>query len=345
MVYSNDPYPVSDDSEDGDEPDSIDESQSQADAEGGDSPKDCDDESKDPDVPGMAGMRPWISDHFATILTTRGHYSTTRGSLHVSLLWNGKRETITISNRPSDYSHDKGSMMAFCLHDWCYSVLKWKVPDCTALQIFKLAESSPEILVDSFLKHGDYDRLGPLSGPALSWLSKNSSPSLLPSDMLKLPMELKDYILEQSGLVTAASAFTRVITGTSILIQSLQKPYNRVISLQPGSHLSLKTVMVFGTEYIQKIDNRKGSIVIPGTVTCVEYARSIGGICAIKFLGKHWDTGWVGHIPNASCVWYTKIPIQKPEINCFFSVSLFSEKLYNWLIWVEPVLQKHSDQF
>ena len=63
-------------------------------------------------------------------------------------------------------------------------------------------------------------------------------------------------------------------------------------------------ITVFGTAYIQDLDNGKSSTVIPGVVTRLSFAMVLGGICAIKLFGIGWDIGWLGKIPNKGRIWY-----------------------------------------
>lgn len=229
---------------------------------------------------------------------------------------------------------------AFCFHDWCYLILKWKVPSCTELDIYKLVQSIPISVPSWELGHRDHKLLGSLSDPALRWLALNSSPSICPPLMSQLPKELRDCIWEHGDLSTPLNAFTRVTECSSNLIQSLGNAGSREISLQAGSHLSLKLVDIFGTVYIQDINNSQGSIEIPGIVTQLEYAMSLGGICAIKLVGSDWDSGWLGNILNTACIWHGMIREPGPRIRCTFNVSLWQDNL-QLLIKLEFVLHDY----
>jgi hypothetical protein len=256
-------------------------------------------------------------------LTNLAVFSTKYYQNEVTLIGDWQNRAILIIHSRKRALEMGINQTAFCFHDWCYSVLKWKVPNCTKFEIYKLARSIPRSSRNWELGHRDRDILGSIRNPALNWLANNSSPSIFPSSMSRLPTELRVNIWEYIGLNTASNAFTRVADGTSTLVSSLKCVKTRKISLKQGAHLSLRMISVFGTEYIQDLDNEPCSTIVPGVVTRLEYAIILGGICAIKLIGSDWHTGWLGKIPRGSCVWYGVIQQPSPSIICAYNVSRY----------------------
>ena len=161
----------------------------------------------------------------------------------------------------------------------------------------------------------------PGNSPDLHWLAKNFSPSLYPSPMWQLPTELRIQFWEHMGLDTASNAFTCVAEGTSGFVRTLKHPSCRRISLKKGSHLSVTMNAIFGAGYIYDLENRQGSKVIPGDVTQLAFAMDFGAVCAIKLFGGDWESGWLGQIPHATCVWYGIIQHPGPSLTCIYNVS------------------------
>lgn len=82
-------------------------------------------------------------------------------------------------------------------------------------------------------------------------------------------------------------------------------------------------ITVFGTAYIQDLDNKEGSKAIPGVVIRLTFAMILDGICAIKVFGIDWDTGWLGDIPNTGCIWYGTIQDIGSSLTCSYNVSWY----------------------
>ena len=80
-------------------------------------------------------------------------------------------------------------------------------------------------------------------------------------------------------------------------------------------------IRVFGTAYIQDIDNREGPKAIPGVVIRLTFAMSLGGICAIKLFGIDWGTGWLEEIPTTGCIWYGTVQDPSSTLTCSYNVS------------------------
>jgi hypothetical protein len=260
-------------------------------------------------------------------LTSLAVFSAKEYQNEVTLVGDGQNRAIIIIHSRKRALEMGINQIAFCFHDWCYSVLKWKVPNCTESEIYKLARSISRSPRKWELGHRDRDILGFINNPALNWLANNSSPFLFPSSMARLPTELRVDIWEYIGLNTASNAFTRVADGTSTLVSSLKCAKTRKIFLKRGAHLSLRMISVFGTDYIQDLENEPCSTIIPGVVARLEFAMSLGGICAIKLLGSDWDTGWLGKIPRGGCVWYGMIQQPGPSISCSYNVSRYSNEI------------------
>jgi hypothetical protein len=91
-------------------------------------------------------------------------------------------------------------------------------------------------------------------------------------------------------LILVASKITR-------LVRALTIPGSCKNTLQQGMCFSVKTVPIFGTEYIRNYSiggASKDDPNILGVVTGSRVAISLGGICAIKLFGIGWNTGWLG---------------------------------------------------
>jgi hypothetical protein len=111
--------------------------------------------------------------------------------------------------------------------------------------------------------------------------------------------------------------------GTSLLVGALNCSNCRNISLDQGSFISLKMITVFGTAYIQDLDNRKGSKAIPGVVIQLTFAMSLDGICTIKLFSTDWDIGWLGQIPSTGHIWYRTLQNLGSSLTCSYNVSQY----------------------
>jgi hypothetical protein len=141
--------------------------------------------------------------------------------------------------------------------------------------------------------------------------------------MQRLPIEIRNIIWEYVGLRTAASAFTIVTGETLRLAQSLNWPDRGERSLNLGSQISLKTISVFGTSYIQAFEHGDIIYTITGVVDRLSFVMALGGICAIKLFGTGWDSGWLGKIPVTGPVWYGTIPEIGSGLICNFNVCSY----------------------
>ncbi|KAH6718637.1 hypothetical protein BKA61DRAFT_427575, partial [Leptodontidium sp. MPI-SDFR-AT-0119] len=77
-----------------------------------------------------------------------------------------------------------------------------------------------------------------------------------------------------------------IVTGETFrLAKSLHPPDRREILLNPGSQISLRTISVFGTSYIQAFEHGDITNTITAVVDRLGFVVALGGICAIKLFG------------------------------------------------------------
>lgn len=242
--------------------------------------------------------------------------------IDITMAGRQRNQSITITHYQQKFRRRQADPTAFCFHDWCYEILRRKVRSCTESEIYKLARTLSLDSVAWENGYRDYCQSGSISNQTLANLADDSPVTfhLLPK-MLQLPVELRNSIWEYVGLKTAFSASILVAEETSRLARSLSCSGCRNVSLDRGSHISLKMVTVFGAAYIQDLDNGESSEVIPGVVTRLSFAMVLGGICAIKLFGTDWDTGWLGKIPNTGRIWYGTIQEMGTGLTCSYNVS------------------------
>lgn len=145
-----------------------------------------------------------------------------------------------------------------------------------------------------------------------------------PLFLSRFPTELRTYIWRYTGLTTPYSAFILVTSETSRLARHLCHPLSRDVILQRRSRLSANMVSVFGTEYIQGLmvdrdceENHEPR----GETIGVRYITSIGGLCAIQLLGIDGESGWIGKVPTADCIWHGMIRGKVSTFRCDYNVS------------------------
>lgn len=210
---------------------------------------------------------------------------------------------------------------AFCFHDFCYSYII-KVKGCTNSKIYQLARA---LLQDSVAPEDVY------SGRALESKIRNTFAKLADSNpystalfpMHRLPIEIRNIIWEYVDLRTAVGAFTKVTGEITRLAKSVNWPDRREILLDPGSQISLKTISVFGTTYIQAFEHGDITNTVTGVVDRLSFVMAHGGICAVKLLGTDWDSGWLGKMPITGPVWYGTIPEIGAGLTCSFNVCSY----------------------
>jgi hypothetical protein len=141
--------------------------------------------------------------------------------------------------------------------------------------------------------------------------------------MSRLPVEVRVRIWEYVGLGTAYSAFILVTGETSRLARYVESRQTYDLALERGCHLLAKTIMVFGTEYIQHLGYDKDLKVttrVLGDVIGLQFVASVGGICAIKLLGVDWETSWLGKVLGIGHFWYGTIRDPIPYLRCIYNV-------------------------
>jgi hypothetical protein len=141
--------------------------------------------------------------------------------------------------------------------------------------------------------------------------------------MSRLPVEVKVRIWEYVGLGTPYSAFILVAGETSRLARYVESRQTHDLALERGCHILAKTIMVFGTEYIQHLSYNKDLEVtsrVLGDVLGLQFVTSVSGICAIKLIGVDWETNWLGNIPRIGHFWYGTIQDPIPYLRCIYNV-------------------------
>ena len=145
-----------------------------------------------------------------------------------------------------------------------------------------------------------------------------------PLFLSRLPVELRTYIWRYIGSMTPYSALILVVGEVFRLARHLCYPSSRDIILDQGSHLSVKMISIFGTEYIQELVMDRDLEGNPGSIkdtTGVKYMTSLGGICAIQLLRNDWESDWIGKIPNVQCIWHGIIRGRASTFQCSYNVS------------------------
>jgi hypothetical protein len=264
-------------------------------------------------------------------LTKPTYLPSNKGDVTVALTGRPRTQTVTISRELRVNQTCRTDQLAFCFHSWCYAVLTWELKGCSVPVIYRLARAlapDPSIWEDIQERRHNLD-----SASRLRMLACHGEQPLF---MSRLPTELRTYIWRYTGLMTPYSAFILVKGETSRLVGHLRSPPSRGIMLQQGSCLSANMVSVFGTEYIQDLimdgdsKENRGSI---GDTTGVKYITSLGGLCAIQFLGIDWESDWIGKIPSVDCTWHGIIRGAVSTLRYDYSVSscsIFDMMPTNW---------------
>jgi hypothetical protein len=209
---------------------------------------------------------------------------------------------------------------AFSFHDWCYSILIWKLGYHPPKSIiYKLARS---LTPDSSLWE-NIDEADPQIDPigSLQTLIEYADCSL--PLMSRLPVEIRIHIWKHIGLNTPYSAFVLVAGETSRLVCSIESRQTQDLALKRGCHLLAKTITIFGTEYIQHLDydkDLKATSIVLGDVTGLRFVASVCGICAIKLIGVDWEINWLGKIPKRGHFWHGIVRDPIPYLRCIYNV-------------------------
>ena len=237
-------------------------------------------------------------------------------------------ETVTICRsqlvnveRPTDGP-------AFCFHDWCYSILIWKLrrfsKSIIKSVIYKLVRS---LLPSSSLWRNiceAHHQLDPnRSLQTLVAHSERSPLEFQPFLMSRLPAEVRVRIWEYVGLSTPYSAFILVGAELPRLARHVKSRPTHDFAFKRGYQPSAKTIMVFGTEYIQDLgydEDHKAASNVVREVVGLKFVTSLGGICAIKVFGVNWETDWIGKVPRVGHVWHGMIQDIGPRLCCTYNV-------------------------
>jgi hypothetical protein len=145
--------------------------------------------------------------------------------------------------------------LAFCFHDWCCSILIWKLQRFSGSIIksvtYKLVRSL--LPCSSLWRNTCEARHQPDPTSTLQTLIVHAERSPLefqPFLISRLPAKVRVRIWEYVGLSTLYSAFTLVGAELSRLVRYVKSRPTRGLAPERGCLLSAKMVMVFGTEYI-----------------------------------------------------------------------------------------------
>ncbi len=238
-------------------------------------------------------------------ITEPSCFPSINGDVAVPLTGHPRTQTITLSRDLRSSQERRIDQLCFCFHDWCYSILTWKLKGCRKSVIYNLARAlTPDSSIWENVREHCHD---PQLVGKLRLLADNTSQPLFIS---RLPAELQTYIWRYTGFTTPYSAFTLVTGETFRLARHLYRSSSREINLERGLRLSWQTISVFGTEYLRElVINRdgEGDFKLPGDTTAVRYITSVGGICAIQLFGIDWESGWIGKVPSTGCGWYGMI--------------------------------------
>jgi hypothetical protein len=216
------------------------------------------------------------------------------------------------------------SSLAFCFHDWCYTVLRWKIGACDSSVLYRLTkalshESSPWETIGQ-----DDGWIDPPSRIQVLLAGISSSTKLQPLLMAKLPTELRVPIWGYVGARAAYSSFLLVAEEASRLTSYLRDKGIVDLSLRKGVYLSSENLSIFGTSYIRTLDidgESSGAVPVLDTVTQLKVIASLSGICAIKLIGSKWESDWIGKVPVAGQIWYGATRTLHSVFGATFSVS------------------------
>lgn len=239
--------------------------------------------------------------------------------IDVELTGSLRTQKVTISRDPRADQKHRSDQLAFCFHDWCYSLLTWKLKDCPASLTYKLART---LTPESAKWEEVHERRHDLDSSSRLKILASHEPQ--PLFLSRLPMELRTCIWRYTGLTTPYSAFILVTGETSRLGRYLRSPPSREVIIERGSWLSAKMISVFGTEYIQSliIDTHfQGRL---RDTIGVKYITSLGGICAIQLLGPDWESDWIGKIPNTDRIWHGMIKGNVSSFRYSYNVSQYN---------------------
>lgn len=195
---------------------------------------------------------------------------------------------------------------AFCFHDWCYSILRWRLGNYSNATLHKVCKSlsiSPawENIAES--EGCLYDQV--VRNNLLSDMAE-LGPKYQPLFLSKLPPELRALIWGYVGPSSAYGSFMIVAGETSRLFYQMHRPAQLALALYAKSNLVPKMIKIFGTDYIQSLCADSTTIPITESAIACSYKLAIGthGICAIQIVSEDGSFCWVGKVPTSGLVWY-----------------------------------------
>jgi hypothetical protein len=128
--------------------------------------------------------------------------------------------------------------------------------------------------------------------------------------LAKLPSELRALVWQFLGTHSPYTSFALVAGETTRLAPQLRRTVRQNIVLSTGSFLFMNQISVFGVLYIRSLSTKDipdfdDSIHIEAEVEGIEYAASLGGVCALKLFwgSRELEEQISGHDPPSSTVW------------------------------------------
>ncbi|KAJ8067100.1 hypothetical protein OCU04_004476 [Sclerotinia nivalis] len=228
-----------------------------------------------------------------------------------------------IAIRPNQSLGNTPHSEAFCFHDWCYSIFRWRVGAFSNATFYKVCKSlsiSPawENTVESEACIYNTTIINSLLSD-----TTELSPNYQPFFLSKLPAELRARIWEYVGAASAYTSFMIVAGETSRLFHHIHRATDCALTLYPNLHLIPKMIKIFGTDYIQSIHADSVTIPITDQEVACTYKLAIGthGICAIKVISQYRSSAWIGKVPTSGLVWYAdarKGPVLDRELKYTF---------------------------
>jgi hypothetical protein len=273
-------------------------------------------------------LRPDPNDEDRIEITDVASLPGIHGDVDVSLPERPQPETVTICRSQLVNVERPADGPAFCFHDWCYSILIWKLRRFSKTVInsviYKLVRSltpNPSLWKNICEARHQLDPNRCLQ--TLIAHSERSPLEFQPFLMSRLPAEVRVRVWEYVGLSTPYSAFVLVGAELPRLARYVKSRPTRDFIFKRGYQLYAKTIMVFGTEYIQDLDygeDCKAASKVDRDVVGLKFVTSLGGICAFKIFSVDWETDWIGKVPRVGHVWYGTIQDIGPRLCCAYNV-------------------------
>jgi hypothetical protein len=230
------------------------------------------------------------------------------------------KQTVTINVRPKNYINFDEN--AYCFHEWCYSTLVWKLGGCSNSLLYKLVKCVDDASHWSGGKTDEDEFQADASLQNLIASRNPTFPKLQPLFLSRLPLELRSLIWRYVSTTAAYSAFILIAGEMAELARHILSgtPTSYDLYLKEGLRLSATMVSVFGKEFIQSISadgSPEAGVEIPGGMIEINFVRSFGGICALRFVGIYGETigesRWLGKIPTAGCNWHGEMNVENGD--------------------------------